>query len=100
MYYLDFRNAKTQRDIEQLFKDAGIQHLLDKASRLFRTASKNGDPSKQTADQKRLNFKQKQATLHEITDQKRILLFYDNIDQIYKNITIFLWHLGQMIKNP
>jgi len=66
VYYLDFTNVETQKQINELFKSVRIDYLLkDKKSEEELTAISK---SEQSLDKKR--------------DGQRILLIYDGVDMI------------------
>lgn len=94
VYYLDFSQVSSQKDIDELFKNAGIDYLLQY------NISNDGTPmqvhEKGMASSPQPIFEKRKSEI--IKESKSIMLVYDNIDRIQENVMVFKWHIKQILK--
>ena len=99
---MNFKDATSGKDIERIFNEAGIDHMLNMISYTVEDDN-DGDDSDDENERQRSNSKFSHLRLKKnqtalIIAEKKILVIYDNIDHFSSSSSFFKWHVHHMVK--
>ncbi len=94
-YFLNFQEVSSQKDIERVFNEAGIDHMLK--SENIQDVDSEGEDDNTEVTGGRTKSREK-VHKKEAKRERKILMIYDNIDHIISNKSVFKWHIQQLIK--
>mmetsp|Transcript_23535 Transcript_23535/g.36225 ORF Transcript_23535/g.36225 Transcript_23535/m.36225 type:complete len:170 (+) Transcript_23535:658-1167(+) len=90
-YFLNFSDVSSQKDIERVFNEAGIEHMLK--SDELQEVDGSDDESEENEKERTWSKDTSGRKKDKVKRERKILMIYDNIDGIISNKSVFKWHI-------